>query len=99
MISMTPAIVSRCRIFQFTPLTQADILEALGRALTDERGFAGQAIEFESGVLEYWANVANGDARTALNALELAVTTTPPDAQGLVYISKRRRRIVYSSAC
>ena len=88
MISMTPAIVSRCRIFQFTPLTQADILEALGRALTDERGFAGQAIEFESGVLEYWANVANGDARTALNALELAVTTTPPDAQGLVYISK-----------
>ena len=74
--------------FSVYPLTQADILEALGRALTDERGFAGQAIEFESGVLEYWANVANGDARTALNALELAVTTTPPDAQGLVYISK-----------
>lgn len=88
MISMTPAIVSRCRIFQFSPLTQADILEALVRALTDERGFAGQRIEFEPGVLEYWANVANGDARTALNALELAVTTTPPDAQGLVYISK-----------
>lgn len=88
MISMTPAIVSRCRIFQFVPLSQGDILDALQRALTDERGFAGQAIEFGPGVLAYWANVANGDARTALNALELAVTTTPPDENGLVYISK-----------
>lgn len=88
MISMTPAIVSRCRVFQFTPLTQDDVLTALKRALTDERGFAGRNVEFAPEVLAYWANVAGGDARTALNALELAVTTTPPDENGLVYISR-----------
>ncbi|MFR4008185.1 MAG: replication-associated recombination protein A [Christensenellales bacterium] len=88
MIAMTPAIVSRCRIFQFRPLTQQDVIESLQRAATDERGFPGQRIVFEDGVLAYWANIANGDARTALNALELAVTTTRPDPDGVVYISK-----------
>lgn len=88
MISMTPAIVSRCRIFQFKPLTEDDVVQALERALHDERGFADQIIEFEPGVLDYWANLVNGDARAALNALELAVTTTPPNEQGVVYISK-----------
>lgn len=88
MIAMTPAIVSRCRVFQFRPLTQQDVIESLQRAATDERGFPGQRIVFEDGVLAYWANIANGDARTALNALELAVTTTRPDPDGVVYISK-----------
>lgn len=84
MIAMTPAIVSRCRVFQFRPLTQQDVIESLQRAATDERGFPGQRIVFEDGVLAYWANIANGDARTALNALELAVTTTRPDPDGVV---------------
>lgn len=87
MIAMTPAIVSRCRIFQFEPLTQSDIECAIDRALHDPRGFADTRIELLPGVAAHWANIANGDARTALGALELAVGSTPPDADGVIRIT------------
>ncbi|MBE5781617.1 MAG: replication-associated recombination protein A [Clostridiales bacterium] len=89
MISMTPAIVSRCRIFQFHPLSPADVETAILRAMEDEeRGFGKENITLEDGVLSYWANAANGDVRTALNALELAVGATIPNADGSLTITK-----------
>jgi len=80
MASMTPAIVSRCRVFEFQPLTQADVLNALRRALRDpDRGYGREDVRPEEGALEYMAQVAGGDVRTALGALELAVLTTPEE--------------------
>jgi len=78
MASMTPAIVSRCRVFAFEPLTVDDVVTALERALTDqERGYGRHTVVCEDGALRYIAGVADGDVRTALSALELAFLTTP----------------------
>lgn len=88
MISMTSAIVSRCRVFEFYPLTTEDILSALTAALADEeRGFGKQAIEMEGDALLRIASIANGDCRNALNALELAVLTTSPAEDGIIHIT------------
>ena len=84
-ISMTPAIVSRCRVFQFEPLSQEDVETAMLRALKDpERGLGGQRIELAPEALHHIAQVANGDVRSALSALELGALTTAPDGQGVV---------------
>ncbi len=88
MISMTGAIVSRCRLFQFYPLTGEDVLRALKAALEDEtRGLKAYNPEVDDEALLYIAHVANGDARSALNALELAVRTTEPE-NGVIHITK-----------
>lgn len=78
MISMTPAIVSRCRVFAFEPLSNADVEQALLRAVQDqERGLGAMRVDLDEDALRHIAHVANGDVRTALNALELAALTTP----------------------
>ena len=78
MVSMTGAVVSRCRLFQFYPLTTADVEEAMRNALADkERGLGSYAVEITPEAFDHIARTANGDARSALNALELAVLTTP----------------------
>ena len=70
------ALVSRSRVFQLTALTQADLAEAARRALTDpERGYGRWIVNFENGALEHLVDTADGDARSLLNALELAVET------------------------
>lgn len=80
MASMTPAIVSRCRLFQFEPLTIDDVLVAMERALADtERGYGRYRVVCEDGALRYIARVADGDVRTALSALELLFLTTPEE--------------------
>ncbi len=87
MVSMTSAIVSRCRLFQFFALTKDDVKGILQRALTDrERGYGLLHIDLLPEAMEHLADVANGDARCALNALELAVLTTPPNADGVIEI-------------
>ena len=86
-ISMTPAIVSRCRVFQFRPLSQDEVLKALTNAIADdERGFGRMNVTADEDALAHIVNVANGDTRSALNALELAVLTTAPDADGQIHI-------------
>lgn len=71
-------LVSRSRVFQLMPLTKDQILEILRRALTDtERGLGRIPAVVEQDALAHIVKVAGGDARTALNALELAVITTP----------------------
>jgi len=72
------ALVSRSRVFQLKALTKDDLLKAARMALSDsERGYGHWNVEFEQGALEHLVDTANGDARSLLNALELAVETTP----------------------
>lgn len=74
------ALVSRSRIFELKPLTEEDILVLLRRALRDpEVGFGKRQIIADEDALRHLANIAGGDARNALNALELAVETTPSE--------------------
>ncbi|MBD2451118.1 AAA family ATPase [Nostoc sp. FACHB-152] len=82
------ALVSRSRIFQLKQLNDQDLYKIVQQTLTDsERGYGKLAVEIEDKALEHLVNVANGDARSLLNALELAVETTPADAQGIINIS------------
>ena len=82
------AIISRSRIFELKPLEQAELAAVLRQALADpERGYGKLRVNLHEDALAHLAAVANGDARAALNALELAVETTPPDAQGLIQIT------------
>ena len=88
LISMTPAIVSRCRIFEFKPLEEADVLLAMERALADrERGFGAQTVLLDPDAAQHIARIANGDVRSALGALELAVLTTEPAQDGAIHIT------------
>ncbi len=76
-ISMTPAIVSRCRVFRFLPLDLNDIKDALLNAINDkERGFGRVKIDISPKALNHIAYASSGDLRNAMNALELAVLTT-----------------------
>jgi len=67
------ALLSRCRVFVLHGLDPADLHKLLSRALTDPRGFGNQRIEINADLLYRIANFANGDARTALSTLEMAV--------------------------
>ena len=87
MVAMTPAIVSRCRVFQFFPLTEADVMSAMSRALADPaRGFGKLAVDMAPEAMRHIAHVANGDVRMALGAVELAVLTTPAGADGKIHV-------------
>ena len=78
MIAMTPAIVSRCRLFAFQPLNDQDIAQALRRAISDETdGLGALHVRVDEDALQHWVRTAAGDLRMALNALELASLTTP----------------------
>ena len=88
-VSMTPAIVSRCRLFRFHPLTLDDVKDALIIATNDkERGYGELKIKLELESLNHFAMYANGDLRSAYNALELAVSTTPANESGEIVIDK-----------
>ncbi len=86
------ALVSRSRVFQLTKLSKEELKKVAYQALTDkERGYGNYRIEFEEGALEHLINIAEGDARSLLNALQLAVETTPevfpPKAGDVIRIS------------
>ena len=86
--SMTPAIVSRCRVFEFKRLTKEDITDALKSALKSRhKGLGKQNILMDEEAIEHIALMAGGDLRSAYNALELAVLTTPPNGEGQVHIT------------
>ena len=72
------ALVSRSRVFQLKGLTHEDLHKAALQALSDkDRGYGNWKVVFEEGALDHLIETANGDARSLLNALELAVETTP----------------------
>ncbi len=75
-------LVSRSRIFQLKPLTAADLVAVARQALADPaRGYGALDVQIDDNALIHLVNVANGDARALLNALELAVETTPEEGQ------------------
>ena len=88
MASMTPAIVSRCRVFGFKPLQATAIQTALHRALHDtDRGYGRFTVDCGEDALHYIAQMSNGDLRTALSALELAFLTTKEDTEAVKHIT------------
>lgn len=88
MAAMTSAIVSRCRLFEFYGLGEEDVKKAVYRAAQDkERGFGNMELTLDDDAVAHWASVSNGDIRSALNALELAVLSTKPDKKGGVHIT------------
>jgi putative ATPase len=97
------ALVSRSRVFQMRPLTDDDVRQVIQSALHDpERGYGRRNIQLDEEALEHLIRVAGGDARNALNALELAVESTPPDEKETIRLtlevaqeSIQRRAVLY----
>lgn len=86
-VSMTKAIVSRCRIFEFRKLSADDIKKGLLRALADKsKGLGNYSVELSDKAMQHIVWASDGDMRTALNALELAVLSTAPDENGKIII-------------
>ena len=82
------ALVSRSRLFRLLPLEPEDLQRLLQRALADdERGYGDRAIAISSDAATHLVDVAGGDARSLLNALELAVESSEPDGDGVIQIT------------
>ncbi|MDN2649241.1 replication-associated recombination protein A [Leuconostoc lactis] len=87
-INVTPAIRSRTQIFQLESLTEADILSAVDRALADKTNGLGQYdVTLDETARQQLARATNGDLRSALNGLELAVLSTKPDDNQQIHIT------------
>src|SRR5690554_3161613 len=85
--SLVNPLLSRSRVFQLVPLTEDDVIEILHRALDDpKRGLGAEPIRLTDDAAQHLAQVAQGDARSALNALELAARTTDPGPGGAILI-------------
>ena len=97
------ALVSRSRVFQLRPLEDDEIQRVIQRALGDtDQGYGSKEIKVDAKALDHLTRVSGGDARNALNALELAVESTPPDENDVIHLtievaqdSIQRRAILY----
>jgi putative ATPase len=97
------ALVSRSRVFQLRNLQESDVQLLLERAISDpERGYGTRKVNLTPEASKHLINVSGGDARNALNALELAVESTPPDEAGVIQVtlevaqeSIQRRAVLY----
>ncbi len=86
--SMTPAIVSRCRVFELKRLSQENIKTALKKAVSDkERGLGNYDLTVEEQAYDHIAKTSAGDLRVAFNALELAALTTTPNQDGKIIVT------------
>jgi len=98
-------LVSRSQIFELQPLSEEDLYTVLQRAVKDkDQGLGQLKINADEPALRHLAKVADGDARKALNALEIAALTTPPDKEGIIRIdlaaaeqSIQKKAIVYDA--
>ncbi|MBI2916411.1 MAG: replication-associated recombination protein A [Chloroflexi bacterium] len=80
-------LLSRCRVFTLKPLTNEQVQAIVERALGEpERGLGNYRVQLEDNALQFLVDMANGDARVALNALEMAAFATEPDAQSLRHV-------------
>jgi len=100
--SINGPLLSRSMIFELKPLSEAALVDVMKRALADrERGFGMNKIEITDEVLKYLAKHASGDARKALNSIEVGVLTTPENSEGALVFDLQvaeqscQRRIVY----
>ena len=88
-IAINPAIRSRTQIFELIPLTPEEIHQALKRALTDEtKGLGNYDVEITDGAMHTLTHFSNGDVRSSLNALELAVKSTTENEDGKIIITE-----------
>lgn len=86
--SVIPALVSRSQVFELKELKAEALKELIKKALADkEKGLGDIKIKMDEKAAEFLANTANGDARRALNALEIGALTTPPDKKGVVHFT------------
>ena len=99
------ALLSRCKVFILKPLEEADLLRLLHIAVTDDRGFGQQRVSITQEQLASIARFANGDARTALNTLEMAVLNAPVGADGGLNVTDQvladcmnRRSLLYDKS-
>ena len=84
MFAVNRPLLSRSQLYRFELLSKTAVRRLLERAIVDEeRGLGEYRVEVSADALDHLAEIANGDARAALNALELAVLTTPPDDEGI----------------
>jgi putative ATPase len=100
--AINSALVSRSRIFQFQPLSNAEIKTVLIAALNDrERGFGGRTIQIQDAALDFLAETSDGDARQALGALEVGVLSSEEDpldfTQALAEESVQKKAIQYDT--
>ncbi|CAK1247803.1 replication-associated recombination protein A [Fructobacillus tropaeoli] len=87
-LNVTPAIRSRTQIFQVHPLSDQDIKKAIKRALMDkESGLGNYQVNLTDEALTHLSQATNGDLRSALNSLELAVLSTKPNANGVIQVT------------
>ncbi len=87
-VSMTRAIVSRCRIFEFKPLSDDDIKKTLIRAVNDkENGLGNYNLKVSDDAYNHFVWASDGDLRNALNALELACMSTSPNKDGVIDVN------------
>ena len=101
--SVNSALLSRSRVFQLVPLLDPHLYRIVANTLRDpDRGYGKLCVQIEPDALAHLVNVANGDARSLLNALELAVETTPPSPEGEILVdmavaeeSIQRRAVLY----
>jgi len=99
-------LVSRSQIFELQPLSEEDLMVLMRRALADaERGLGHMQLEVSEEALRHLARVADGDARKALNALEIAALTTAPGPDGVIRVdlaaaeqSIQKKAVVYDAA-
>ncbi|MCM2589419.1 replication-associated recombination protein A [Rossellomorea marisflavi] len=86
--AINPAIRSRCQIFELKPLSPDEMKQAIHRAIKDEeRGLGTYKLDVSEEAVEHFASSSFGDVRSSLNALELAVLSTSPDAEGVIHIT------------
>lgn len=86
--SLVNPLLSRCQLFELRPLVKKDVIKMIDRALSDEkRGLGYLDIYLEKNAKEHFAEYAGGDIRNALNALEMAVLTTPRNKDGTITIT------------
>ncbi len=99
-------LVSRSRVFQFKPLADDEVTAVVRRALADpDHGYGARRVQLDDEALAHLVRISGGDARSVLNALELAVESTPPSDDGVVHItlsvaeeSIQRRAVRYDKA-
>ncbi|PRR81608.1 replication-associated recombination protein A [Clostridium vincentii] len=82
------ALLSRSTIFEFKPLSEDDVKEALNRAIDIEKvNFTETSLKIDEEALDYFAAASNGDVRKAINGLEVALNSTNPSSEGIVHIT------------
>ena len=87
-VSMTKAIVSRCRVFELKPLTDAEVETGLRGAIADKKnGYGNMKLTVTDDAIAHFVWAANGDLRSAYGSLELAVLSTPPDGEGRITVN------------